>query len=235
MANLWDQELIQMVYEWNEKEVITYHRYLKEMINDQPVFLDSIAQYWNNQFFGYDLRDAYVYAQVKYLMEKGLLLFLQIPTEKTPFPDKAEQKNNDVLAALPEPLIGKFFGGSGDSDGYIKWDKPILMNVMKINENDSLVGAKVIVKPRQVPLEVGYTTSGTTYFHILRNRGLARFPYRQKRIHIWCDGRRFQSPVNFKMNDSGNLQITKSKRDFDLPEYNYATEWMPFEKLERYF
>lgn len=232
MVNIWDKELIHTVYEWDAEQVVYYHNRWKEMMSDNPVFVNTIAQYWGNQFIAYSLADAFVYDYVKIRMDLSILLFLQIPTISPPFGDKKVDKNNQILAALPKPIKGEFFGGAGENDGYIKWEEPILMNVMKITEEGELIGAKVVVQPTQIPLEVGYTSSGTTWAHLIRARSLARLPYGQNRIHIWYNTEPMK-PL-FQLWDKDTPQEDKQTNMLEIPEHDFATDWMPFGELERF-
>lgn len=237
MAHVMDEEIMYaMTYIWNDEEILLYHKMLRLMVEDNPIFVKAIADYWGN-FSGYTLKDAWVYTNIKHLLNNGYLLFLQIPTIRSPHRDKQVKENNEIIKALPHPISGEFFGGVGENDGYIEWREEILMNVMRLNEKDELLGAKVKVQPKSIPLEVGYTTAGVTWWHLFRARCLARMPYGQNRIHIWIN--RFPyKPLSDLLGDTKSEKVGKTLNGNDtvkLPEYDYATDWMPFNELERFY
>lgn len=91
-----------------------------------------------------------------------------------------EQKPAHTKCLETSPFSAKFIGGLGDDDGSLSWNRSTLFTAGS-SWNDQ---SEVEIKERQVPLEVGYTRSETTFKHIILETGVARWPYGSKWITI---------------------------------------------------
>src|SRR4030067_2306089 len=86
-------------------------------------FVDSIVQTWEGK--QPSKVDAYCLLLINSLKCNKKLFWCRIEIRQTPFSDANQVNNNQALQLLPPPFSGAFSGGKGDSDGYLKWDKPI--------------------------------------------------------------------------------------------------------------
>ena len=82
---------------------------------------------------------------------------------------------------LPPPFKCSFWGGCYDFDGEIIWSKPI--HACLQHETG---GGWVLIDKGQAPLQVGYNSAYKFWEHLEKNKCLARFPYGQKYITVFC-------------------------------------------------
>jgi hypothetical protein len=127
-----------------------------------------------------DVYAAYCFAHVHAWIGIGKVLMAAIDIGLEPLADHMVEENNNLLAALPSPFFGAFWGSNHDSDGYIKWNESVEFGQMDCTGREIVVA----IRPYSLPLEVGFTRPDTTVYHILRERGVARWPYGSKRIHL---------------------------------------------------
>jgi len=132
-------------------------------------------------FANWDLYAAYCFAHLHAWIGVGKVLMAAVDIGFEPLADCEIEGNDKLLAALPEPFSGRFCGGSRGCDGYVKWSEPIEFGQIDCTGREIVV----IIPPRSVPLEVGYTNPDTTLYHILGDHALARWPYGSKRIHLF--------------------------------------------------
>lgn len=142
-----------------------------------PDYVAVIMDRWGGSTtFG----DVYCFLQVHAMLSSGRVLRTGIEVGAGPYSDRFRAENNRLLANLPRPFSGKFLGGQGDSDGSIKWSKPI--------EADGILHdgevREAMIPPGRAPLEVGYTTAETTLRHLRMSGSLARWPYDAHQITI---------------------------------------------------
>lgn len=125
-----------------------------------------------------DIVCAHDFAQVWAMLQGGEIVTCQIQAEP-PHRDAFIAENNELLTHLPFPFEAEFIGGLGDDDGTLEWKAPIEMSAV-----GRALGASFtrIVKPRGIPLEVGYTSATTTLFHLNQSGAVARWPYGHKFI-----------------------------------------------------
>jgi len=138
--------------------------------------VDAVAQKSRGR---YDVYDAWVYGQVHAMVKGGEMVMFTIEFGETPCADKEVEKNNRKLAQLPLPFHAKFLGGNRDFDGHLSWDKPLMLS-----HNVSFDGSRTIEAAENVPLEVGYTQSTTTWVHLCQQQTLARWPYGHTAIYV---------------------------------------------------
>ncbi len=143
-------------------------------------YQDSIFQLFHQSRF--DIYNAYSFMRVHSAMMSGEILSLRIHIGSTPFPDKAEAENNEILASLQYPFGAKFTGGLYLNDGYFEWAETLEFGQKLLCDGTEY---KRQVPPACVPLEVGYTKPSTTLFHIMESGALARWPYGSEWIHLF--------------------------------------------------
>lgn len=117
-------------------------------------------------------------------MFSGQISVVTVETEGFPCPDADVDGNNRLISDLPEPFSAKFYGGLKDQDGYVEWSEPI-RTVATVGHADlTQTSSRVMVDPRSIPLEVGYTKASRTFLHLAQERALARWPYDSDKITI---------------------------------------------------
>lgn len=126
-------------------------------------------------------RNAYAYMVVHSWKVSGELGSINISLPESPYADCEIDNMNSILSRLPKPFSGKFWGGVNDSDGFISWAAPIIMQRINCKESPDkdhvCPNEHIIVEPNHVALEVGTTKPARTLAHLQREYGLARWPY----------------------------------------------------------
>ena len=120
------------------------------------------------------------FAFIRKWLDDGDLTGAIIPLGYEPSKDSEIEENNKKLSVLPEWINAKFFGGLGDDDGYIKFHEPLTLT------NDVCGVSRLFDKGVHFPLEVGYTSFTRSYFHLLTQGYLARWPYHSKNIYLFA-------------------------------------------------
>jgi len=141
-------------------------------------YIDSIFQIGRGSL---DLCVAFCFANLHSWIGIGKILLADIALGTKPVQDKEVAENNKRLVNLPYPFSGRFWGGTDDCDGYIKWSEPIEFGQIDCTGRE----IAATISPRSLPLEVGYTKPDTTLYHIIRENGLARWPYESEYIHLF--------------------------------------------------
>ena len=160
----------------------------------EPVLRQYITRmcsgFWDDEYLAYafqltqgngDIYAAFCFAHLHSWIGIGKVLIADIEIGTGPGRDSEIDKNNQLLARLPAPFSGKFWGNNDSCDGYVKWHKPIELGQIDCTGREIVT----VIPPRSVPLEVGLTRPDTTIYHILREHGLARWPYGSKRIRLF--------------------------------------------------
>lgn len=127
--------------------------------------------------FGYDMYDAYCYAQAHTLIGIGEWVITEIDIGCVPHSDKAEEINNEYLRNLNPVFSAECWSGTQDEDGYLEWDQPIQAEQMIRRENGNIDRYYCTINPRNVPLEIGSQSGAKTLVQVKSSRGLARWPY----------------------------------------------------------
>lgn len=143
-------------------------------------FVDSIVQTWEGR--PATKADAYVLLIINALKCDKKLFWCTTKIGQEPFPDNDKVNNNKALQLLPPPFSGAFYGGKGDGDGYLKWDKPISL---ESNCYDCGFHIYKEISPNTAPLEVGYTKALTTLNHLNMSGFLARWPYEHDKLYLF--------------------------------------------------
>ncbi|WP_191559375.1 hypothetical protein [Metabacillus idriensis] len=150
---------------------------------------DAIFQYsWHHKV---DIVDAFHFAEIWEGLMTGKILRAEIILGEEPSADEQEVENNLKLKRLPNPFNAKFrpiYGRGENDDGLLSWSEPIIMEYFEFNICDNLKTVKEkFVDPKEIPFEVGTTDSYTTYIHLIRGKGVARWAYNSKVIHLMVD------------------------------------------------
>lgn len=128
-----------------------------------------------------DVYAAYCFAHFHSWIGIGKVLTAAIEIDCGPKRDSDVSGNHTALQALPEPFSAAFWGGHDDCDGYVKWSEPIEFGQIDCTGREIVVE----ISPRSVPLEVGFTRPDRTIYHILGEKGLARWAYGSERIYLF--------------------------------------------------
>lgn len=140
-------------------------------------YLDSVFQKFER--FEYNLFDAAFFIEIDLGIRSGQILRTIIDLGKEPMADKMLEENLASFKSLPSPFYGSIWCGTADSDGDLGWKNDI--KCVQLNKGEEVVK---VVQPRKVPLEIGYTEAFTSWAHLGREGGLARWPYSSKQIHL---------------------------------------------------
>lgn len=137
---------------------------------------------------GYDIYDAYWFAKCYAEIMTGNVGIVAFDAHDVPWPDRNRAENNAILKKL-EPmryqlddsstrLRACFHGGYGDSDGSVTVLDPFFVNVHVLDDgSEDCRVSRTRIDARIYPLEVGTTLGGTTWLHLVRHGGVARWPY----------------------------------------------------------
>ncbi len=125
---------------------------------------------WRGGHGTYDIYDAAALIYVEKEMHAGNLVVGMVPVGTSPGPDRNSNLNTTNLKlCLPKYFQTEVNHDNQLNDGYFSWSEDLL--VQNINGED------VCIKPDSVPMEVGTTKGTTTWFHLMHESGLARWPY----------------------------------------------------------
>jgi hypothetical protein len=148
----------------------------KRIARDQKM-ASIFGQYWQDDLI--KPAQVYQYAKINYWMQTGQLTIVTIPFGQVPSADSEIVEMNEKLQLLPFGITAKFYGGLGDSDGYIEWGVPLELNL--ITENGEY---RKILNPGYAQLEVGFTSYTRSFWHLFETGILARWPYDHKNIYL---------------------------------------------------
>lgn len=170
--------------------------------------IDMFFQHWQGGRF--DLYDAYSFAQLHSEMCSGKIAVVRIAVDETPYPDKSQSQNNNVLKNIGYPFAATFTGKHhSESDGCFQWRDDLLLTVPAKDPYTTLIS------PGDASLEVGYQSIHKTVFclhepNIMINgvvmSALARWPYHYKDIFLII-----RSDAGFKRLSENQERYHKSK------------------------
>jgi hypothetical protein len=144
--------------------------------------VDCVFQYdWHHKV---DIYDIYVLQQVTTEINSAHATgrVFQIPVASTPLADRDHEGNNRLLRTLPSPFTGKFWGGTQDEDGLVRWNRPIHVSLQRHGSP-----GWALIEPGSVQLEVGYNSSAKFYRALMSTNGVARWPYGQPYITVFLN------------------------------------------------
>lgn len=141
-------------------------------------YMDSIFQKFER--FKYDIYDAALFIEIHTAIQSGQILRAIIDLGKEPAADKMIEENKAAIKSLFPPFYGSVWCGTADCDGELGWKSNIKCAQL-------IKGVEIfkLIQPRTVPLEIGYTEAYTSWNHLGREAGLARWPYGSKEIHLF--------------------------------------------------
>ncbi|MGH2868103.1 MAG: hypothetical protein ACRDNK_11130 [Solirubrobacteraceae bacterium] len=139
---------------------------------------DVVSQPWSRR--RRDWYDAAAIVEVAEQLQIGFWAIASVPLGAEPGKDRDELANQTKLDKLKTPYSAWCATGVGDDDGGLEWDAPIrIRHVM--HEEEPLV---LEYPASGVPLEIGHTEPETTIFHLRRDGGVARWPYRDQNVTL---------------------------------------------------
>ena len=159
-------------------------QYIEQILNGfyPQDFVDTVYQ---PAFDWYpDIYTAYCFAHVNAWIGTGLVLTAKVEVGEEPLPDKELEGNNAILNELPWPFEAEFTGTTSSQDkddGTFSWVEPIEFGQVLHTGVEKVA----MMAPRGISLEVGTTHADTTLCHVLRDGGLARWPYGSIWIYLF--------------------------------------------------
>jgi len=151
--------------------------------------VDAIFQKWR---WPCTFADAFAFTKVySELVNNGnpMLRMVRIRVGATPCSDKARDENNRRLKGLSPQFSAQFWGGCGDHDGWFGWHDHLHL-CGNVNVDGALVeGPTVTVSAHKLPLEVGTQSAAKTLHMVMRNFGVARWPYGSDDVWVICNVR----------------------------------------------
>lgn len=164
----------------NPQEAMVAYTALNKLKNN---FFDHklVNNVFQSPDWEYSAAEAYYFSKVYIGILKNEILLLPIKLGDKPSNDIEIMQNNLKLSYLPNDFYAEFLPCDGpivdSSDGFLNWDKDVIFYDSKGNEN--------IIKENSIPLEVGYTNPFTTFMHLERDGGVARWPYESDEILLF--------------------------------------------------
>lgn len=146
---------------------------------------DLLAVFGQNHRGRYTGPDAYAFAHMWGWLVEGSIAIAHVDVGTTPAKDAELERNSQALANLPHPFTASVRNGVVVSnDGLLMWDENISMsyNAQPFDK----VYSTCELKPSDAPLEIGTTTFERTYFHLIEEGSIARWPYGQDYITLLC-------------------------------------------------
>jgi hypothetical protein len=164
-------------------------------------WLDALGQHYIYSGNGeWPAEQIVCFGKLHIRIEEGKIGIVQIGTGAEPGPDAARARNAVSLADLPEPFTAEVHQTQhgADSDGVLRWDRPIEVDVATGRTETSPDGEtrsvmrRAVLRPGSLPLEIGDSLPSRTLLHALEDRGVARWPYGQPRIWLFADVEMFK-------------------------------------------
>lgn len=172
---------------------------VQEQMSD-PEYCKAIAEYTgklNSGFFGkayvdvlgqkyrsgYDVYDTDSFARIHGMIMDGEIAVFQFYVGQTPPADSQIETQNEILSEVDGISDSKFWGGTQGRDGYISWDKP--RHAVIYNKNSSrMLTIRGESPGKACAIEVGTTSFEKTWFYLVEQRQVARWPYRSEYITV---------------------------------------------------
>ncbi|MCO6011552.1 hypothetical protein NE236_42035 [Actinoallomurus purpureus] len=141
------------------------------------------------------MEQMYAFARVHSMLMAGEISQVQISTAGQPAADENRSENQRRLDDLLGPFVATVDPGQGTDvigDGWLEWTEPIQVEQsMGVPYIDLATGEEApllkvaTAPPGRVPLEIGTTHASKTFEHLMRMRGVARWPYGSDRIRLF--------------------------------------------------
>jgi hypothetical protein len=163
------------------------------LADDGGLYRDSIHQGYRNDDFSLEQIAAFIHVHAA-IMDGDVAVATIETGGAIPAADSERTSNAERLAGLPAPLSATvdLDQHCADSDGLLWWTRPIRMSISTGIPYIQPCGGKApldmrrYIEPRHVPLEIGTTKASVTLFHLMRDRGVARWPYGHDRIVVFA-------------------------------------------------
>lgn len=131
------------------------------------------------------------YAYVNSLIMSGSVVTTCVRVGATPGPDADREGNAGKLRNLGEHVqaIVDISQHAADEDGWLTWSEPLpaaKCTGTTFHTSDGQSGpvqAPCWLKPRSIPLEIGYTMPSRTLLHLLMDGAVARWPYDSEYVY----------------------------------------------------
>lgn len=149
-----------------------------------PDYVDILFQNFRDR--PADIYDAISFITLHGRIRMGRISLFQVPVGERPVADKATERQNKILSQLQYPFSAKFWGGQGDFDGKLWWEKPIhALTTMQNWRGYTIVPAEKASKNGHggALLEVG-TIAASKLLVVLALSMVARWPYGQDCITV---------------------------------------------------
>nr|WP_307990372.1 hypothetical protein [uncultured Niameybacter sp.] len=182
----------------NEGVVMIVYEMWRSLLDERydKVFIDAIYQYNHYKLPYPDIYDAYFVCEIQKRFLVGELFYFKIHLGQVPTSDSRVDTNQERLdeglrqfkersvegrdiKAIVVPEKGR----GARKDGELSWAESII--------GEALDGTIYEIAPDHIPLEIGTTDSITTYQHIVRDGGVARWAYDSEIlvlfINLRCD------------------------------------------------
>ena len=154
--------------------------------------VDDVVQYAAIVRKPYTYADAYVMANIHGALYEHKIARLTITMPLTAPPDKNLEAVAEVFQGKMAPFVLEMWGGYGDQDGILSWDRPVRAYLPGYEPTEasgsyqqSQQVQQIRLPPGHIPLEVGSTLASRSWFHLLQDGGLARWPYESNEIHVY--------------------------------------------------
>lgn len=147
-------------------------------------WVNTVVQY-GHYTERFDIYDAFILNRINKEIEQGRILYDVINVGSAPYKDHEVKENNEVLKDVPDPYIAEFapeYGGGARDDGFLSHKEGSKFHNLKRIVNDRETVGKCYM-PR-LSLEVGTTSSFTTFKHAVYGHGVARWAYKSEKIYI---------------------------------------------------
>jgi hypothetical protein len=138
-------------------------------------YVALVVQKWERQR-RLSIYDAYAFSALHTWMNTGEIARVTIDIGVTPSQDNQVAFNNGVLSELDAPFRATFWGGTQGEDGSFAWTDDVIGQTV-VTTDDGVQRYNVVIPPRDLPLEVGYTNGAKSLMQVNRHGGLARWPY----------------------------------------------------------
>ena len=157
-----------------------------------PEYVDAFGQLHRHTPGRWPVHQVAAFVRIHTGVCAGQFARVQVEVGATPGPDAARDDNAAALADLPEPFTAvlDMEQNAADQDGFITWDEDITVTratgasfMAECSRKEPLT-MPALVRPLQVPLEVGTTMPSRTLLHLEEDGGVARWAYGSKDLYI---------------------------------------------------
>ena len=175
----------------HEDFVPVVYKIWRRLLNKEidKIFVDAVFQYNHYKFPYPDIYDAYLFCQIETRLIMGELLYFRIPLGQVPVGNSQVAinqkslneglKDSSIDGIELKAVVAPEKGRGARKDGQLRWEKELI--------GEAKDGTIYEVAPDYIPLEIGTTDSITTYQHIVRDGGVARWAYDSKELVLFIN------------------------------------------------